>query len=48
MTKALYTAQAHVDGGRIDGHGHSSDGELEVELRPWPSMRPPSTCAFAV
>ena len=33
MTKALYTAQAHVDGGRIDGHGHSSDGELEVELR---------------
>ena len=33
MTKALYTAKAHVDGGRIDGHGHSSDGELEVELR---------------
>ena len=33
MTKALYTAQAHVDGGRIDGHGHSADGELEVELR---------------
>jgi Ohr subfamily peroxiredoxin len=33
MTKALYTAQAHVDGGRTDGHGHSSDGELEVELR---------------
>jgi Ohr subfamily peroxiredoxin len=33
MTKALYTAQAHVDGGRIDGHGRSSDGELEVALR---------------
>ena len=33
MTKALYTAKAHVDGGRIDGHGRSSDGELEVELR---------------
>jgi lipoyl-dependent peroxiredoxin len=33
MTKALYTAQAHVDGGRTDGHGRSSDGELEVELR---------------
>ena len=33
MTKALYTAQAHVDGGRIAGHGRSSDGELEVELR---------------
>ena len=33
MTKALYTAQAHVVGGRIDGHGRSSDGELEVDLR---------------
>ena len=33
MTKALYTAQAHVDGGRIHGHGRSSDGELEVDLR---------------
>ena len=33
MTKALYTAQAHVDGGRIHGHGRSSDGELEVALR---------------
>ena len=33
MTNALYTAQAHVVGGRIDGHGRSSDGELEVELR---------------
>src|SRR5262249_30173334 len=33
MTKALYTAQAHVVGGRIDGHGRSSDGQLEVDLR---------------
>jgi len=33
MTNALYTAQAHVVGGRIDGHGRSSDGELEVDLR---------------
>ena len=33
MTNALYTAQAHVVGGRIDGHGRSFDGELEVELR---------------
>jgi len=33
MTKALYTAEAHVVGGRIDGHGRSSDGELEVDLR---------------
>ena len=26
MTKALYTAEAHVTGGRADGHGRSSDG----------------------
>ena len=33
MTKALYTAGAHVTGGRIAGHGRSSDGALEVDLR---------------
>jgi lipoyl-dependent peroxiredoxin len=33
MTKPLYTAQAHVTGGRINGHGRSSDGALEVDLR---------------
>jgi len=33
MGKAIYTAQAHVSGGRTDGHGRTSDGELEVELR---------------
>jgi osmotically inducible protein OsmC len=33
MTKALYTAQAHVTGGRANGHGHTSDGELDVDLR---------------
>ena len=33
MTKALYTAEAHVTGGRADGHGRTSDGELEVDLR---------------
>jgi osmotically inducible protein OsmC len=32
MAKVLYTARAHVTGGR-DGHGRSDDGELEVELR---------------
>lgn len=32
MTKVLYTAHAHVTGGR-EGHGRSADGELEVELR---------------
>ena len=32
MTKILYTAHAHVTGGR-DGHGRSTDGQLEVDLR---------------
>jgi lipoyl-dependent peroxiredoxin len=29
----IYTAQAHVTGGRVKGHGTSSDGALEVDLR---------------
>jgi Ohr subfamily peroxiredoxin len=33
MSKPLYTAQAHVTGGRAHGHGRSSDDRLEVELR---------------
>jgi osmotically inducible protein OsmC len=33
MSKALYTAEAHVTGGREHGHGRTSDGELEVRLR---------------
>src|ERR1017187_4216697 len=33
MTKALYTTQAHVTGGRANGHGRSDDGALEVDLR---------------
>jgi osmotically inducible protein OsmC len=33
MTKALYTAEAHVTGGRANGHGRSTDGQLEVDLR---------------
>jgi lipoyl-dependent peroxiredoxin len=33
MTKVLYTAQAHVTGGRANGHGRTSDGLLEVDLR---------------
>jgi Ohr subfamily peroxiredoxin len=32
MAKVLYTAHAYVTGGR-DGHGRTTDGELEVELR---------------
>jgi Ohr subfamily peroxiredoxin len=33
MSKVLYTAEANVTGGRADGHGRSSDGVLEVDLR---------------
>jgi Ohr subfamily peroxiredoxin len=33
MSKVLYTAEAHVTGGRADGHGRSSDGRLDVVLR---------------
>ena len=33
MGKVIYTAEAHVTGGRVAGHGRSSDGALEVDLR---------------
>ena len=33
MGKVLYTAAAHVTGGRVAGHGRTSDGALEVDLR---------------
>jgi Ohr subfamily peroxiredoxin len=33
MSKAIYTAEAHVIGGRAEGHGKTSDGALEVDLR---------------
>src|SRR6202167_2582532 len=33
MAKILYTANAHVTGGRQNGHGRTADGELEVDLR---------------
>jgi len=33
MAKKLYTAHAHVTGGRAEGHGKTSDGTLEVDLR---------------
>jgi osmotically inducible protein OsmC len=33
MANVLYTARAHVTGGRIHGHGKTSDGELEVDIR---------------
>jgi lipoyl-dependent peroxiredoxin len=31
--KVLYSAQAHVTGGRDEGHGRTSDGALDVQLR---------------
>jgi hypothetical protein len=34
MSRILYTAEAHVTGGRTEGHGCTSDGALEVELGP--------------
>jgi len=38
MAKVVYTAEAHVTGGRVAGHGRSSDGALEVDLRTPPEM----------
>ena len=34
MANPIYTAEATVTGGRAEGHGKTSDGELEVDLRP--------------
>lgn len=33
MANTLYTAEAHVTGGRAEGHGRTGDGALEVNLR---------------
>jgi lipoyl-dependent peroxiredoxin len=33
MPKSLYTARAHVTGGRDQGHGVTTDGALDVQLR---------------
>ena len=33
MSKSLYTAQAHVTGGREQGHGVTTDRALDVQLR---------------
>jgi lipoyl-dependent peroxiredoxin len=33
MAKPIYTAEATVTGGRAEGHGQTSDGALDVELR---------------
>jgi len=33
MAKAIYTAEANVTGGRANGHGRTTDGVLDVQLR---------------
>jgi lipoyl-dependent peroxiredoxin len=33
MAQTLYTAKAHVTGGRAEGHGRTGDGALDVQLR---------------
>jgi Ohr subfamily peroxiredoxin len=33
MATPVYTAEATVTGGRTEGHGRSSDGNLDVQLR---------------
>ena len=33
MPNLIYTAEAHVTGGRANGHGRTGDGQLEVDLR---------------
>ena len=33
MARVIYTAEATVTGGRANGHGRTSDGILEVQLR---------------
>lgn len=33
MAKSLYTARAHVTGGREQGHGVTNDGALDLQLR---------------
>ena len=38
MAKVLYTAEAQVTGGRAAGHGRTTDGALEVDLRLPPEM----------
>jgi osmotically inducible protein OsmC len=34
MARVLYTAKATVTGGRVNGHGVTDDGVLDVQLRP--------------
>jgi Ohr subfamily peroxiredoxin len=38
MATVIYTAEAHVTGGRLAGHGRTTDGALEVDIRIPPEM----------
>jgi lipoyl-dependent peroxiredoxin len=38
MAKVIYTAEARVTGGRAEGHGETSDGNLNVDLRLPPEL----------
>jgi lipoyl-dependent peroxiredoxin len=38
MARTLYTAKAHVTGGRAAGHGETSDGNLTVDMRMPPEL----------
>ncbi len=38
MAKVIYTAEARVTGGRAEGHGASTDGALDVQLRLPPEL----------
>jgi osmotically inducible protein OsmC len=42
MARAIYTAEATVTGGRVHGHGRTTDGQLDVQLRP-PGDEEPGT-----
>jgi osmotically inducible protein OsmC len=45
MANPIYTARATVTGGRAQGHGHSDDGKLDVQLRLPKEMDPASDAA---
>jgi lipoyl-dependent peroxiredoxin len=34
MSEPVYTAMAHVTGGRAEGHGRTASGSLDLQLRP--------------
>jgi osmotically inducible protein OsmC len=38
MSKVIYTAEATVTGGRAEGHGRTTDGALDVQLRMPPEL----------